>query len=241
MNKKNKVLFLLLGGCMFFLSGCLEPEKTELTSTNLEELIAEQVLPESYSYTENSVSEGSDRLDYAKGWVTPGKIRKEVHLGKMTYILIGDPNGILYHYDPAKKVALRMDMTQEEIRNKYNPILDHVVRIANSATFAKEEMYNEQATLVYEHMVEYQATGSKSIITTWLNKDQLFPLKIESYPESVKLTITYSDIEVAEFDDSLFELPANGDYKIVDLNAVRDQIKTNDDGTVSVDLSDFEL
>ena len=134
-----------------------------------------------------------------KMWMEGNKIRTEMtQQGETIVMLIDYDEGVMYMYMPAENFAYEMPLGQapESAVEQAQDIADYSYHIVGTQTV------DNKVCLVVEYSIE------QASVKMWIWKEHGFPIRIESTAPAGTTITEFKNIDFADIDDSMFELPA---------------------------------
>jgi outer membrane lipoprotein-sorting protein len=167
----------------------------------LDEILARGADLPSVKYDQVLTSPGEPTVTW-KVWVEGQKSRIEMSAEGQTVIMLIDFDaGIMYMYDPAENVAIKMDLSGFE----------------GIATEASEDILNFNPTIIGTEtwdgkvclVVEYTAVieGVESKIKQWIWEEYGFPIRMETTSGGESAVMECRNIEFGDIPNNVFELP----------------------------------
>jgi outer membrane lipoprotein-sorting protein len=134
-----------------------------------------------------------------KMWLEGNKMRAEMdQQGETIVMLIDYDEGVMYMYMPAENFAYEMPLGQapESAVEQAQDIADYSPHIIGTQTM------DGKVCLVVEYSIE------QASVKMWIWKEHGFPIRIESTAPAGTTITEFKNIDFADIDDSMFELPA---------------------------------
>jgi outer membrane lipoprotein-sorting protein len=134
-----------------------------------------------------------------KMWLEGNKMRAEMdQQGETIVMLIDYDEGVMYMYMPAENFAYEMPLGQapESAVEQAQDIADYSYHIVGTQTV------DNKVCLVVEYSIE------QASVKMWIWKEHGFPIRIESTAPAGTTITEFKNIDFADIDDSMFELPA---------------------------------
>lgn len=167
----------------------------------LDEILARGADLPSVKYDQVFTSTGNPTVNW-KAWMEGQKARIEMSAEGQTMVnLINWDTKIMYMYNPAENVAIKMELSgfegiateaSEDILN-FNP------------TIIGTETWDGKVCLVVEYTTVFGEVESK--IKQWIWKEYGFPIRMETTSGGESAVMECRNIEFGDIPNSMFELP----------------------------------